>query len=267
MEKLIFRIFLNIEMRVNLLKTKDEFQKRNEERLHELFDVRLRPLRSKNARTIYQIIVDMKNYPFLTTLDLQNKLKKINIDLSKKEINGWLKSLQEAGLITKEAERGKPSTTIYDDKYTFDKWFITPKGEEISNIINSLIAGKKESIISPSIETIEEIAGENKITKKQIRDNIEQIYLYLTTLKGLRRTDGLISRDEIHDSLIPEETACDKAISSFLDKGLIEAVETPRTRGLRLWLYRMLGLSKGDDTSFRITKKGRNLADNVWSQN
>ena len=267
MEKLIFRIFLNIEMRVNSLKNKDEFQKRNGERLHELFDVQLRPLRSKNARTIYLIIVDMKNIPFLTTFDLQNKLKQMNIDLSKKEINGWLKSLQEAGLITKEAERGKPSTTIYDDKYTFDKWCITPKGEEISNIVNSLIAGKIESIISPSIETIEEIAGENKITKKQRRDNIEQIYLYLTALKGLLSRGGLISRDEIHESLIPEEAACDKTISSFLDKGLIEAVEPLRTSGLRLWLYRMLGLSKGDDTSFRLTKKGRNLADKLWSQN
>jgi DNA-binding HxlR family transcriptional regulator len=267
MEKLIFRIFLNIEMRVNLLENKDEFQIRNEERLHELFDVQLRPLRSKNARTIYLIIVDMKNIPFLTTFDLQNKLKQMNIDLSKKEINGLLRSLQEASLITKEAERGKPSTTIYDDKYTFDKWYITPKGEEISKIVNSLIAGKIEPIISPSIETIEEIAVQNKITKKQIRDNIEQIYLYLTTLKGLHRKDGLISRDEIHDSLIPEEAACDRAVSSFLDKGLIEAVEPPRTSGLRLWLYRMLGLSMGDDASFRLTKKGRSLADKLWSQN
>lgn len=254
-------------MRANLLKNKDEFQNRYEERLNELFDVQLRPLRSKNARTIYQIIVDMKNIPFLTTLDLQNKLKQMNIVLSKKEINGWLKTLQEAGLITKEAERGKPSTTIYDDKYTFDKWFITPKGEEISNVVNSLIAGKIESIISPSIETIEEIAGENKITKKQRRDNIEQIYLYLTTLKGLHRTDSPISRDEIHDRLIPEEAACDRAISNFLDKGLIEAVEPLRTSGLRLWLYRMLGLSKEDDASFRLTKKGRSLADKLWSQN
>jgi DNA-binding HxlR family transcriptional regulator len=252
-------------MRANLLKNMDELLERNEERLSELFDVQLRPLRSKNARTIYQIIVDMKNIPFLTTFDLQNKLKKMNIDLSKKEINGWLKSLQEASLITKEAERGKPLVTEYDDKYTFDKWCITPKGEEISNIIYSLIAGKTESIISPSIETIEEIAGENKITKKQIRDNIEQIYLYLTALKGMRRKEGPISRNEIHESLIPEEAACDIAISNFLDKGLIEAVEPPRTSGLRLWLYRMLGLSMGNDSSFRITKKGRNLADKLWS--
>ena len=254
-------------MRANLLKNKDEFQNRYEERLNELFDVQLRPLRSKNARTIYQIIVDMKNIPFLTTFDLQNKLKQMNIDLSKKEINGWLKSLQEAGLITKKAERGKPSVTEYDDKYTFDKWCITPKGEEISNIVNSFIAGKIEPIIAPTIETIEKIAGENKITKKQRRDNIEQIYLYLTALKGMHKTDGHISRVEIQNSLIPEETACDKTISNFLDKGLIEAVETPKTSGLLLWLYRMLGLSEGDEMSFRLTKKGRNLANKVWSQN
>ena len=265
MEKLIFRIFLNIEMRANLLKYEDEIKKRKVEKLNELFDVQLRPLKSKNVRAIYQITVEMKNIPFLTTFDIQNELKKMNIDLSKKEINGWLKSLQEAGLIKKGVERGKPSTTEYDDKYTFDKWSITPKGEEISDIVNYFITGIIEPAISPSIETIEEITGENKVIKRQRRDNIEHIYICLTTLKELHKTDGLVSRDKIRYSLTPEETACNKAISSFLDKGLIEAVETPKTGGFRLWLSRMLGLSKEDNESFRLTEKGRNLVDKVWS--
>jgi len=98
-----------------------------------LLDIRIRPLRSKNARTIFQLFLEMSHEKALTTLEIEKRLKETGINLDKKEINGWLSSLLEAGLISKEKNRGKPTTFQYDGKYTFDLWKITPVGINIAH--------------------------------------------------------------------------------------------------------------------------------------
>lgn len=102
-----------------------------EERLDELFDLWLRPLRSRNARRIFEILIRYNHKEHITTLDMQTLLVQRCVDLSKREINAWLRSLQEAGLIRKGEDRGKPTVIEYDGKYTFDKWALTDEGMEI----------------------------------------------------------------------------------------------------------------------------------------
>jgi len=82
----------------------------------DLFELYLKPLRSRNARLIFLILFKLKDVGYLTTHDIQTKLKDIDCVLNKKEINGWLKSLWNAKLIIREEERGKPSITKYNDK-------------------------------------------------------------------------------------------------------------------------------------------------------
>ena len=97
-----------------------------------LLDIQIKPLRSRAARTIFHIFMEFKYDISLTTLDIERKLREIDVNLDKKEINGWLGSLLRAGLISKEKVRGKPTTFQYYEKYTFDLWKITHTGINVA---------------------------------------------------------------------------------------------------------------------------------------
>ena len=105
-----------------------------------LFDFDLRPMRSKNARLIFKLFFEA-NKQEITTLDMQEFLKKYENPLSKKELNNWLKVLQDAKLIEKAENRGKPTTIAYSGKYSFDLYRLTERGHEIFHKI-SIFLGK-----------------------------------------------------------------------------------------------------------------------------
>jgi DNA-binding HxlR family transcriptional regulator len=109
----------------------NELKYLKKEEMDKLFDDTIRPFWSKNARTIFKVLLD-SDKSHMTTLDIQDQIKKFDLNLSKKEINNWLTSLQEAKFVTKEDERGKPTTMEYNGRYTFDLWKATKYGQEIT---------------------------------------------------------------------------------------------------------------------------------------
>lgn len=108
------------------------------EEFDQLFETYLKPLNSRNARLLFKILYDHR-LQYLTTLDLQYSLKKYDQQLNKIELNNWLTTLMISGLVEKSENRGKPTTIIYSNRYTYDLWKITQKGEEIGELIPLLL--------------------------------------------------------------------------------------------------------------------------------
>lgn len=152
--------------------------------LDELFDKYLKALKSKNARLIYTIMFETDK-TYLTTLDLQYKLKKYNTHLNKKELNNWLNFLRDSKLVTKKLERGRPTTINYDEKYTFDLWRISKKGKKIGIILPLFNYALSEN----SFLEVEDIIKSLGI--KQIDDGKKFINLYykdlLSVFNGLNK--------------------------------------------------------------------------------
>lgn len=151
--------------------TKDE--------LDEAFEKTLRPLMSDSARLIYMTLKESQE-PNLTTLDMQNELRRHGVKLSKKELNNWLSSLQATGLVQKEPERGKPTTIPYDGKYTYDLWSLTEKGRETARRL-SFFTQKIPTLnnVKTGLPTLE------TMTTGHIRD-LEKLYLSIKILSALR---------------------------------------------------------------------------------
>ncbi len=239
------------------MKVRTGYDNLNEDKFGELFEKNLRPLKSKNARIIYNIFVEIKGVNFLTTLDLQTKLEGLGIRLSKKEINGWLRSLHDAGLITKEEDRGKPTTLDYDDKYTFDMWRLTPEGDEIATGIDYLVKRKNASKILLSENVIDEINSLDQEVRQQ--NLIMETDINLKCLKILSETGKALTIEEIREKLTPEIVLIE-IISSYLNQGLI--IEN-NTEGWFLKFLGFLGLSQKRRATFRLTEKGREFAERI----
>ncbi len=164
-----------------------------EEKLDELFDLWLRPLRSRNARRIFEILIRNSHKDHITTLDMQTLLVRRGVDLSKREINAWLRSLQEAGLIRKGEDRGKPTVIEYDGKYTFDKWALTDEGMEIFEFLKTpfpdydggqSLKKDHQEITSDSVRAaINSSGGEvEKAALAEDLTNVNELYEVLDTL-------------------------------------------------------------------------------------
>jgi DNA-binding HxlR family transcriptional regulator len=232
-----------------------------EDKFEELFEKNLRPLKSKNARIIYKIFVETKEVNFLTTLDLQTKLEELGISLSKKEINGWLRSLHDADLITKEENRGKPTTLDYDDKYTFDMWRLTPEGDEIAVGIDHLVKRRNTNNMFLSENMIDEIVSLDRDIRQQNFSKTRKIDIKLRFLKILWENRKTLALEEIREKLTPD-FVLKEIISSYLSQGLI--VEND-TGGRFLKLLVLLGLSRKQHATFRLTEKGREFAERLRS--
>jgi hypothetical protein len=232
--------------------------KLNLEEMNKLFDDTLRPFRSKNSRLVFKIIFDYKLLD-LTTLDMQNSLKNYNIKLSKKELHNWLISLKSSGLITKSENRGKPTTISYDEKYSFDLWKITKKGELIANnlmIFSEKYAGLfKEKIIEKKIiPNVEEISFEDF-------DKISDIFYTIKIIMLLHKTEQRIDSKTLsnkikldHSTLIENlEYDMKKSIENFF---IIEE----KNLGLIDKLLQVIGLRIGKEYWVRLTKRGVDTA-------
>ena len=234
-------------------------------KLDELFETTLRPLKSKNARTMFKIFIDHESLEHLTTLDIQTKLEELDIRLSKKEINGWLRSLQDAGLITKKESRGKPTTIVYDDKYTFDMWCLTSKGEETSDGINSLLRKKTSPSTPLSERSIDDIAQGYREDVQQFQNSIDEKYIKLTVLRNLSMNVEAQSMAELMQSLTPSESSLEKIVYSCIDQGLLKRVEKHKTSGLLKLFLRLFGVNV-KAPAYQLTEEGRSLARKLTSQ-
>ena len=227
----------------------------NVEEIGELFDVVLRPFMSRNARTMYAIFVEEK-VEHLTTLDIQHRLRKQNVKLSKKEINAWLKSLQEAGLIDRGKVRGKPTTLDYDDKYTFDMWGLTPLGQEMSNSIASLL-NREGTSSEHALPDMEEVPHDLEIRASFFKQ-LEQRYLKLAVLRRLFNEDQGIAIQIIkNNSLIPN-SKIDIIIDELIANNLIQKALSAPSQSLVSRLKMLLGISR-EFVVLKLTDEGSEM--------
>ena len=223
----------------------------------QLFERVYKPFRSRNARTLFNIFIVEKEKEHLTTLDIQTHLDEIGIDLSKKEINAWLRSLQEADLITKEQERGKPTTLAYDDKYTFDKWSLSEKGLNVSEDLRELISGTIGGEQYNNNLSVSDRAVTDTAAPSQDDGSLQASYLQSLLLSELRRSSGIMQRNELLKKLIPEDAELDYALSALIEQGLID-VKKRKGGGFLTRVLVTLGLKPGD-REVHLTEKGHRL--------
>jgi len=234
----------------------------DQELLDRLFERAYKPFRSRNARTLYNIFIVEKEAEYLTTLDIQTHLDGRGIDLSKKEINAWLRSLQEAGLITKERERGKPTTLAYDDKYTFDKWSLTTSGLKVSEDLRDLISDSKNEGQYPKSHETDGHFVDNSATPSREDNSLKARYLQSMFLTELRRSSGRMEKRDLIKKMIPENLELDHALSALIGQGLVD-IKQQEERGFLTRVLVNLGL-KHEDIEIQLTDKGYQLRDQVY---
>ena len=216
----------------------------NGELLDRLFEVHLRPLRSRMARAIYRVFLENRQYPYLTTLEIQEELARRGIELDKREINAWLKGLLKAGLIER-GERRRPARKDYRGRYTYLTWRLTSLGERIAKRISLLI----EERTTP---TLTQLNGEE--TQRLLK-----LSLTLRILKALHLKDGWINLRDLLGQVNTEREEVEKAINRCIEElGVIEAREAGGTLSR---ILRLLGIRQRE---FRLTEGGREIAERLF---
>jgi len=178
--------------------------------LDELFDGPLKPMNSDNARLVYKLFFDAKDQG-LTTLDIQHLLKDYNRKYSKKDLHNWLNDLMDAELITKESERGKPTTVAYNGRYTYDIWRLTPQGYQIGRKIERFL-GKYPNLNEQKTIEKTHIPGLKELKTGDLRE-IETLYINSVILLALQKTRGKSDLKEISGNTILQP----RPLRSFLE--------------------------------------------------
>lgn len=222
-----------------------------------LFERAYKPFRSRNARTLFNIFIVEKEKEYLTTLDIQTNLNEMGIDLSKKEINAWLRSLQEADLITKGQNRGKPTTLAYDDKYTFDMWSLTETGVNVSEDLKELMSGTISGEQYNNNVSVDDRAVTDAAAPLQDDGSLQASFLQSLLLSELQRSEGRMRRNELLKKLIPGNTELDYALSALIERGLID-VKKQKDSGFLTRVLVTLGL-KPEEREVHLTEKGHRL--------
>jgi hypothetical protein len=221
-----------------------------------LFEGLLKPLHSRNARRIFSVFYMNRDFEYLTTHDLEHILDEGGLSISKKEINAWLVSLQDAGLIVKMDERGKPVVSAYINRYTFDLWRLSETG---------LNVGQKLPIFMTNEEP-KDIPHLAEITLRKLNE-IEDLYYTSKILLLLHEHDGSLSYSELRKQLAIDREKL--AIYSWPDashseKPLFEIKIKPPT--LRTKIFRLFGWVQEQDLTFTLTDTGREMALTILSK-
>lgn len=216
----------------------------NGELLDRLFEVHLRPLRSRMARAIYRVFLENRRYPYLTTLEIQEELARGGIELDKREINAWLKGLLKAGLIER-GERRRPARKDYQGRYTYLTWRLTSLGDRIAERISLLIEEKPTP-------TLTQLNGEEA-------QRLLKLSLTLRILKALHLKDGWINLRELLRQVNPDRGEVKEAINRCIEEvGVMEAREAGGTLSR---ILRRLGIRQRE---FRLTERGREIAERLF---
>jgi hypothetical protein len=226
------------------------------ETLDRLFEVDLKPLRNTNARILYKMFLDSTKSKHLTTLDIQDKLRGTDLTLQKKEINAWLSSLQSSGLITKEHERGKPTTISYTGRYTYDLWRLTKKGRATAKKLE-IISLEKTSLFTP--ENIDEYADFYEIkASNQASSSSYADQAMKTLLRTIIDSRGIFTMDEILVKMAPSE----ESLLEMMTRGNLDGILTVEILGstsITERIFKYLGIPKKRKYRLDITEKGRNM--------
>jgi len=232
----------------------------------ELFDIYLRPLRSRNARKIFMLIVQERKS--LTTLDLQSKLEINGIHLSKKEINGWLHTLQQAKLAKKGDQRGKPTTITYDDKYSFDLWTITDLGKKIAKIFTINL----ETVsLDPEINAEKKLREVSKLepcSREKILKQWEENHLLAAVLRILFESRYELSEKTLRKRISFKASEVKTILSKYsdLNRGDALIVKKPGPTDLLTKILRVFSLSSDEKRVYVLTEEGVKLANALWTR-
>ena len=209
--------------------------------LDELFDGPLKPMNSDNARLVYKLFFDAKDQG-LTTLDIQHLLKDYDRKYSKKDLHNWLNDLMNARLITKESERGKPTTIAYNGRYTYDIWRLTPHGYQIGRKIERFL-GKYPNLNEQKTIEKTHIPSLQELKTGDLRE-IESLYINSVILIALQKTGGKSDLKEISGNTILQP----RPLRSFMETQ-IRSMSPPlyhmneKTAGIGRRVLQKLGLS------------------------
>jgi hypothetical protein len=225
------------------------------ELLDNLFDRLLKPLHSRNARRIFEVFNQYKEYKYITTHDIEIELGKQGFSINKKEINGWLLSLQEAELIFKLNERGKPVISNYEDRYTFDLYQLTKTGLIVSQKL--LLFTKTNDLILPHL---------TELTPSKIHE-IEDLYMTSKLLITLFKHGGSLSyADLLKELAIDREKLAVYSWpdASYSEKPLFKVTVKPQS--LRAKVFKIFGWILEQDLSFKLTEEGLKIASDISSK-
>ncbi len=132
---------------------------------------------------------------------------------------------------------------------------------EISEGIEDILRRKERHTSIMPIEKISDVAKQDPEVTTQILNAIEETYIQLASLKSILRAGGATSLKELKENLTPKGIDLERAISSCIDQGLVERVDTPRKSGLLPMFLRIIGRSRDLDPTCRLTYEGRILAE------
>ena len=223
--------------------------------LESLFDGTLKPLHSRNARKIFEVFYQFQRYNYITTYDLEIELKKNDLQINKKEINGWLISLQEAQLIIKLNERGKPVVSSYKDRYTFDLWRLSETGLIVGQRLPIFM--EKKDMTLPSL---------TELTPSKIHE-LEDLYFMAKLLITLYSRGGSLSYTNLRKELsIDREKLAIYSWpdASYSEKPLFEVIVKPPS--LRAKVFKVFGWVLEQDLSFKLTEEGLKIAFDIESK-
>ena len=228
----------------------------------DLFELSLKPLRSRNARLIFLILFKLKDVGYLTTHDIQTKLKDIDCVLNKKEINGWLKSLWNAKLIIREEERGKPSIIKYNDKYTFDCWKLSDVGTNIGIAIPNLVAASLNLSEPEPLKDISSIKLD--ALNEELLVDVEDLYILSKLLVTLQKEGGRMRLNTLRKKI--QITAEKLAVYSWphsiwSEKPLFEVARNTPT--IKSRLLKVFGYVSETDLAFLLTEEGSRIAEKM----
>ena len=248
----------------NLQQSRSDSIRLDDEDLNELFEIYLRPLRSKNARSIYTIFLDEKKE--LTTLDLQKRLGQIGISLSKKEINAWLRTLQSATLISKRDERGKPTTIEYNGRYSFDLWSLTRKGWEMAEVLEVILANGGEQTDSNLDAFLRNMDRGDVGQVNRTLEKIEEIYILLASIRTLWSTGRPLGYGELKRKITPFQTTLGEVILSGSARKFLEVKAESTSLGIVGKILRYLGISEKGENLIYLTPDGKRLSEKLWGK-
>ena len=116
-----------------------------------------------------------------------------------------------AGLITKESERGKPTTVAYNGRYTYDIWRLTPQGYQIGRKIERFL-GKYPNLNEQKTIEKTHIPSLQELKTGDLRE-IESLYLNSVILLALQKTGGQSNLKEISENTLIQPSP----LRSFLE--------------------------------------------------
>jgi len=203
----------------------------------------------------------------LTTLDLQSKLEINRIHLSKKEINGWLHSLQGAKLAQKGDQRGKPTTIPYDDKYSFDLWTITDLGKKITKIFTKNL----ETVsLDPEINAEKILRAVSKLeqfSREKILKQWEENHLLAMILRILFESRYELNEKTLRKRIGFKASEVKTILSKYsdLNRGDVLIDKKLGRTDLLTKILRVFSLSPDKLEVYVLTEEGKKLTNALWT--